>query len=39
MGIEQFITNEVSSNDVVLFYEGHAAVSDVRVFRPSCSNS
>jgi len=34
MSIEQFIDNEVKSNDVVAVHEGHAAVSAVRIFRP-----
>ncbi len=39
MSIEQFIENEVKSNDVVLFMKGTPAVSAVRVFRPGGSDS
>jgi len=34
MSIEQFIDNEVKSNDRACVIEGHAAVSAVRIFRP-----
>ena len=34
MGIEQFIDNEVKSNDVVLFMKGTPQFPHVRLLRP-----